>query len=99
METFSKNKKLNTVLNDIYETLLEMCDTKEESIAQIESYKRDFPRESDCNIAQYGNLIISYYDVRIMYKNAGYKIVEKWSNTKVWETYKRQVGYVVRTKF
>lgn len=94
--SFNKNKKLNGVLNDIYTQLLEMCDTKEESLKQLENYVESFSKESDYNIVQYGNLLIYYDDIRSLYKGYGYKIVDKWSNNKLWETYKRQVGFVAR---
>lgn len=94
---FSVNKKLNNILNDIYYDLLHFCDTKKECINEIRRYKKEFPREPDYNIAQYGNLIIYYDDVRAAYKKAGYgSSVNKMSDSKLWETYKRQVGFVAR---
>lgn len=96
---FSKNKKLNGLLNDIYTQLLEMRDTKDESLNEIERYIAFFPRESDNDIVQHGNLLIYYDNVRSLYKDYGYKIVDKWSNNKLWETYKRQVGFVARYIF
>lgn len=44
----SKNKKLNNVLNDIYDSLLSMCDTEKESIQEIKRYKDNFPKELNC---------------------------------------------------
>lgn len=35
-------------------------------------------------------------DVRQMYKDCGYKSLDKMSDQKVWEIYKRQVGYIAR---
>lgn len=97
MVKFSVNKKLNNILNDIYYDLTHFCDTKKESIQEIKRYKKEFPREPDYNIAQYGNLIIYYYDVRQAYKKAGYgSSIDKMSDTRLWNTYKRQVGWVVR---
>ena len=93
---FSKNVKLNGVLNDIYTQLLEMCDTETESISEIKHYAKEFPKEYDYNIAQYGNLIIYHDDVLAMYKRHGYKSLDRLSNDARWDTYKRQVGYVVR---
>lgn len=97
MIKFSANKKLNAILNDIHYDLIHMAATKKESISEIKRYKREFPREPDYNIAQYGNLIIYYDDVRKAYKKAGYgSSVGKMSDNRLWETYKRQVGWVVR---
>ena len=90
MKKFSKNVKLNTVLNGIYE------DLKEFGVDEVKRYKNEFKHEPDYNIAQYGNLLIYYYDVREMYKNAGYKSMEKMGDGKIWEIYKKQVGYVAR---
>lgn len=90
MKKFSKNVKLNTVLMGIYE------DLKELGIDEVKRYKDEFKNETDYNIAQYGNLLIYYADIKEFYKNAGYKSFEKMSDSKVWDIYKRQVGYVAR---
>ena len=95
MKKFSNNKKLNSVLTEIYNSLMTMCDTKEESINEIKRYRKEFPYEIDFNIVQYGNLLIYYSDIFDLYKGLGCEC-NKWSNDKIWETYKRQVGYVVR---
>lgn len=90
MKKFSKNVKLNKVLMGIYEDLQEL------GINEIKRYYNDYKFEPDFNIAQYGNMLIYFYDIREFYKNAGYKSIEKMSDGKVWEIYKRQVGYVAR---
>ena len=41
-------------------------------------------------------MLIYYEDIRELYKSNGYKSIDKMSDNKVWETYKRQVGYVAR---
>ena len=93
---FSKNVKLNGVLNDIYTQLLEMFDTEKESISEIKRYAKEFPKEIDYNIAQYGNLIVYHDDILAMYKRYGYKSLDRLSSDDRWNIYKRQVGYVVR---
>lgn len=90
MKKFSKNVKLNTALNGIYE------DLEEFGVEEVKRYYNEFKNEQDYNIAQYGNLLIYYADIREFYKNAGYKSMEKMSDSKVWDIYKRQVGYVAR---
>lgn len=90
MKKFSKNVKLNTVLMGIYE------DLKELGVEEVKRYMGEFKHEPDFNIAQYGNMLIYFYDIREFYKNAGYKSMEKMSDGKIWEIYKRQVGYVAR---
>lgn len=88
---YSKNVKLNTVLNEIAEQLNCL------ELSEIARYIREFPDEPDYNIAQYGNTLI-YYEIRNMYTSAGYKsfMENKISNSKMWEIYKRQAGYVAR---
>ena len=87
---YSKNKKLNNVLTTIEEQLINL------GLEEVKHYYNEFKTESDYNIAQYGNLLIYYVEVREMYANCGYKSIVKMSDSKVWEIYKRQVGYVVR---
>lgn len=93
MKKFSKNQKLNSLLKSIYESLEEL------GREEVKRYKKEFKYESDYNIVQYGNLLIYYYDIRNLYKNCGYKSMDKMSNEKLWETYKRQVGYIARMYF
>lgn len=89
---YSKNVKLNTVLNQIED------DLKWLELPEIARYMQDYPNELDYNIAQYGNMLVYYWEIRKMYINAGYKTFEnnKISDSKMWEIYKRQVGYVAR---
>lgn len=90
MEKFSKNKKLNGLLNDILDSL------KDLGIEEVKRYYNEFKGLNDYNIVGYCNLLIFYDDIRELYANNGYKSVQKMSNIKLYETYKRQVGYVVR---
>lgn len=96
MKTFSINPKLNGVLNEIYNDLLEISDTEEQSRKEVKRYCKEFPRVADCNLAQYGNVLIYYYQVRDMYTKHGYKSVERMSDNKVWSIYLQQVGYIAR---
>lgn len=91
---FSKNRKLNAVLTAIYEDLNTSLGESE-----IIRYKTEFPHEMDFNIVQYGNLLICYEDIFKMYADCGYKSLRNYSNQKIWETYKRQVGYIARHYF
>lgn len=90
MEKFSKNKKLNGVLNDILDSL------KELGLEEVKRYYKEFRAYKDYNIVEYSNLLIYYEDIRELYKSNGYKSVNKMSDRKIWEIYKRQVGYVTR---
>lgn len=90
---YSKNVKLNAVLNEIESDLLENME-----ISEIRRYMKEFPNESDYSIADFGNMLVYYWEIRKMYINAGYKTFEnnKISDSKMWKIYKRQVGYVAR---
>ena len=92
MKNFSKNKKLNGVLNDIYQSLEEL------GLEEVKRYHDEFKFKGikDYNIVEYGNLLIYYDDIRDLYKKNGYKTIDKMSDERVWATYKRQVGYLVR---
>ena len=94
METiyFSKNDKLNNVLNQIHASLLKIHDTEEESIAEIGHYKENFPKEPDFNLYQYGNLLIWNDDIRELYKE--YTSLQGVSEDALLNIYERQVGYV-----
>lgn len=90
MKKFSVNKKLNAVLTEIFNDLVEMGEN------EVKRYRNAFPSETDYNIVQYGNLLIYYSDVREMYKRAGYKSMDRMNDYEIWEIYKRQVGYLAR---
>ena len=81
---FSKNQKLNFVLNRIYFSLLEMCDSENESIQEIKMYKRNFPNELDYNLYQFGNLLVGNYQIQSLY--SGYKSLQNVSIDKLIET-------------
>lgn len=88
--------KLNAVLSEIEDDLRSMCYSEEESLEEIQRYMQEFPHELDYNLAKYGNMLIYYVQVRKMYKRAGYKNVDRLSDTNIWDIYRRQVGYVAR---
>lgn len=90
MMKFSVNPKLNKVLNSIAEDLQEM------GLDEVQRYYKEFKKEPDYNIAQYGNLLVYYDDIYDFYRNCDYKSTDKFSTEKIWETYKRQVGFVAR---
>ena len=90
MTNYSKNKKLNKALNAIETDLLEY------GLDEVKRYYNEFKFEPDYNIAQYGNLLCYYCDIYTFYRDCGYKSLDKLSTDKIWDLYKRQVGYVVR---
>lgn len=101
---YQNNAKRNAILSDIYEDLLENLGEEE-----VRRYYNEFngKKLTDYNIAQYGNLLIYYYDIRQFFIARGlteygekfkqpsrqndYKI----SDDEVWRFYKRLVGLVV----
>lgn len=95
MNKYSKNNKLNNLLLSIEDDLLSMEDTKEIAISEMKRYMKAFPKEPDYNIAQYGRLLISSYQVRELLTSCGYA-EQRVSDDEIWERYKRQVGYVAR---
>lgn len=93
MLKYSKNKKLNTLLLAIEKSLIDNV-----GIEDIKRYKNEFRYCNDYNIVEYCNLLIYYGDIRDLYIESGYSTntINKMSDSKIWETYKRQVGYVAR---
>lgn len=87
---FSKNKKLNGVLNAIYNDLSEL------GLDEVKRYYDEFKYQSDYNLVEYANLLVYYDDIRELYKQNGYISMDKMSDQRIWATYKRQVGYVAR---
>ena len=90
MNKFSKNVKLNKVLMEIEDSLLEL------GIDEVKRYYNEFKNEVDFNIVQYGNLLIWYNEIYDFYRGCGYKTTDKMATDKIWELYKKQVGYVAR---
>lgn len=95
MNKYSKNRKLNDLLLSIEEDLLSMEDNREIAISEMKRYMKAFPKEPDYNIAQYGRLLISSYQVRELLTSCGYA-EQRVSDDEIWERYKHQVGYVAR---
>lgn len=89
MRYLSKNKKLNFVLNDTYDRLLDIK-------YDVPRYRKEFPKETDYNLYAYGNLIIATYDIQQLFIKAGYVGSEKWNNDKVIKAYKSVVGQCAR---
>ena len=90
MKKYSKNVKLNKALMKIESDLLEL------GIDEVKRYCNTFDNEVDFNIAQYGNMLIYYDDVYNFYRSCGYKTTDKMTTDKIWDLYKKQVGYVAR---
>lgn len=96
MIRFSKNKKTNAVYNSVFNQLLEIHDTHEESIDEIEHYYKEFKSVyPDFNLVQYGNLLCYYADIRELFSDCGYS-VKTLSDARLWENYKRVAGIVAR---
>lgn len=92
---YSINPKLNAVLNAIEERLLQIADTREESLEEVKHYMEGYPMETDYSLYQSGTTLFYTSDIRQLYIDAGYK-AKDWSYDKLIDTYKRQIGYVAR---
>lgn len=90
--TFSKNAKLNKVLNSVYESLLSISDTEEESISEIKRYVSEFKGYPDYNLYKHGNLIIEYCGIHSLYSE--YKSLKNASDCEIEAIYMHQVKYV-----
>jgi len=84
---------------------------EELGIDEVKHYMGAFPRETDFNLVQYGEMRIYYAEIREMYVNAGakqygetYKRARngnaagdyKISDDQLWEFYKRDVARIAR---
>lgn len=97
MKKYSKNAKLNKVLNEIRDQLLSIHDTENESLDEIKRYVDYFgfnPDHLDYFIYENGNVLIYNYQIRELYKE--YKSLASASMEKLIEIYRRQVGYMAR---
>lgn len=88
----SKNKKLNYVLNDILDYLVEFDDYGQYN--EVKRYVDYHKNELDYNLYSYGNMRVYYIEIISLYKD--YKSLEHASVQKLENIYKRQVGRVAR---
>ena len=93
---YSVNKKLNTLLNMIEAEIFNRYENREDAIAEIKSYYTFHRNEPNYNFAQYGCARVYYADVYNLYREAGYTSTDRYTETRLQETYCRQVGYVIR---
>ena len=86
----SGSLKKQAVINDIYTDIVNKivdCEGLGDVIDDLKRYRNEFRGERDYNYYQYGNLAISYYEIREIFRRAGYK-VERYSDTAIENTYK-----------
>lgn len=86
----SASLKKQAVINDIYTDIVNKtvdCEGLGDVIDDLKRYRNEFRGERDYNYYQYGNLAISYYEIREIFRRAGYK-VERYSDTAIENTYK-----------
>lgn len=104
-QKLSNSPVLNAVYNDIWSYLDDL------GADELLHYMNTFPRETDFNLVQYGEMRIYYSEIREMYVNAGAKqygetykrargenvaVDYKISDSEIWEHYKRDVGHIAR---
>lgn len=93
---FSTNNKTNSIILEITNNIIySFNETYDEVISELNRHKAEYYFESDFNIAQNGNLLIYYYDIRKLFKDCGYKNIEKLSDNAIWNKYKALVGLTV----
>ncbi len=95
MEKLSKNRKKNGLLRDIERQILDMSDTREESIDQVRYCKKNYPKEPDYNIVQSGFLLCYTKEIEELYKKNGYETKGKNAD-RLWKDYIRHTGEVIR---
>lgn len=88
----SKNKKLNYVLNDILDYLVEMDENGQYN--EVKRYFDDYQNEIDYNLYQYCNLLC--YDDELIKLYKDYESLKNASVQYLRNIYKRQVGRVAR---
>ena len=82
------------VYNGILEQLKHIHDTEQDSLNEVRHYAKEFPKEEDFNLAQYGSLLVYYVQVRRFYKSCEYPRLNELNDSDLWEIYKKDVGYV-----
>lgn len=96
----SNSPRRQNVMRDIWSYLEDL------GINEVKRYIAAFPRETDFNLVQYGNMRVYYSEIRDMYANAGYTDYHRtrkrtrnghktgdWyiPNDSVWNAYKADV--------
>ena len=74
-------KKRRCIINSIKAFVL-----KNRDLNELKRYKKEYRRELGYYYAQAGRLIISSYDVRELFRGAGYKVCN-YSDNKLWQMY------------
>ena len=68
--------------------------SKNREFNELKYYKKEYKREPGYYYAQAGRLIISHYDVRELFKRAGYKVCN-YSDYKLWQMYCYATGEAI----
>ena len=79
----------------IKKSLLNICDSRKESLQEIIRYYKTFPDKIDYNIVIYGNLLTDTAQIIELYKKYKYKFEELASMDQIWTQYLSDVGWVV----
>lgn len=93
---YSTNPKAEAFFRSCVDDLLTIYpDNRKESLLQCEDYYVNFPGAADYNIAQFGNVLIYYDDVREVMRACGYK-VGRYTDSQIWDYYRRMIGAACR---
>lgn len=79
----SKQQRLQDI---IVADILKNYDSIAETKSELKRYKETFRREPDYNYVQYGNLLVSPYEIKELLAKIGYK-AGNYSNDRVWRDY------------
>ena len=87
-------KKRRYIIDAIKERILNSNASLVETIDKLKRYKSSYRREPDYCYAQHGYAIIASYDIREMYRKAGYKVCN-YSEHKLWQMYLYATGEAI----
>lgn len=82
------------LLDEIKKELLEICDTETESRHELERYRKEFTRELDFNIYQYGLIRPYYHQIRQLFVETEYPSIPA-SDDALLEIFKRYIRHAV----
>ena len=96
--TFSKNRKLNELCNDIYDYILDKnvdCDNSyADVIEELKRYKRDYPEKVDYNYLDNGNLFCYADNAKKLLEARGYK-TNRMNQQQMWDKFRPIVRTVI----
>ena len=90
MNKYATEDKLNNALLEIEKQL------KEKGNEELNRWYNEFNIQPDYNLVEYGTMLFELKEIQGMYIKAGFVACEVTQDIKLWEMYRRHVGYVTR---